>query len=78
MSEGRDEKNKHHEEFESIENFLGMNEPDVMIDFECMECGCIDPVPDFIVDEFAFDLKQGEVVETVCPECNGTMREKKK
>jgi hypothetical protein len=54
------------------------NEPEVYLDFECIECGCIDPVPEFIIGEFSVDLKKGEEVEMHCPECDGTMRRKKK
>lgn len=64
------------EQDEMLEDFLGLNEPEVFIDFECIECGCIDPVPEFIVGEFSYDLEPGEEVEMVCPKCNGTMREK--
>jgi hypothetical protein len=42
-----------------------------------VECGCIDPVPEFIVGEFSYDLEPGEEVEMFCPKCNGTMRRKK-
>lgn len=44
------------------------DEPEVFIDYVCVECGCIDPVPEFIVAECAYD----------CPECNGTLVRKKK
>ena len=53
------------------------DEDDEMLLFECIDCGGKDEVPDFVVDEFSFDLKKGEEVETVCPFCNGTMRRAK-
>jgi hypothetical protein len=59
------------------EEFLGLNEPEVFVDFVCLSCGCIDPVPEFIIGEFSYDLKKGEEVEMFCPKCNGTMRRKK-
>ena len=65
------------EGMKSIEDFWALDEPDVLIDFECVACGCIDPIPEFILDEFSYDLPKGEEAETVCPECNGTMRRKK-
>lgn len=80
MSEKGTEKRKQHEMQEGLEemdDFLGLNEPDVLIDFECIDCGCVDPVPDFIVEECSYDLGPGEEVEMICPKCNGTMREKK-
>jgi hypothetical protein len=58
-------------------DFLGLNEEQKFIDFKCVDCGCIDPVPEFIVGEFSWDLEDGEEVEMHCPECNGTMRRKK-
>lgn len=66
------------EDKQSLEDwFLGTDEPEVYIDFQCIECGCIDPVPEFIIGEFSVDLKKGEEVEMHCPECDGTMRKKK-
>ncbi|MGY3718875.1 hypothetical protein ACWE42_25595, partial [Sutcliffiella cohnii] len=53
------------------------DEDDEMLLFECIDCGGKDEVPDFVVEEFSFDLKKGEEVETVCPFCNGTMRRAK-
>jgi hypothetical protein len=50
---------------------------DQIIEFQCIDCGCIDEVPDFVVGEFSIDLKTGEEVEMVCPSCNGTLRIKK-
>ncbi|SDC52093.1 hypothetical protein [Shouchella lonarensis] len=50
-------------------------EEDVLVIFKCLDCGKEDEVPDFVVDEFAYGLSEGEEVEVVCPYCNGTMRE---
>ncbi|HEY0828608.1 MAG TPA: hypothetical protein VGE40_10970 [Bacilli bacterium] len=67
-----------YDDMEGIEEeFLGLNEPEVFIDFVRLVCGCIDPVPEFIIDEFSWDLKKGEEVEMCCPKCNGTMIRKK-
>ncbi|KAF0821189.1 hypothetical protein KIS1582_0927, partial [Cytobacillus firmus] len=33
-----------------------------------------DEVPEYVVEEFQYDLKENEEVEVVCPYCNGTMR----
>jgi hypothetical protein len=44
------------------EEFLGLNDPEICIDFVCLACGCIDPVPEFIVSEFSYDLKKGQEV----------------
>ncbi len=57
--------------------FVGLKEPIVTILFECIDCGTEDEVPDFVVDEFSYDLEEDEVVETVCPACGGTMRKAK-
>ncbi|MGM9929182.1 MAG: hypothetical protein ACI35P_14640 [Bacillus sp. (in: firmicutes)] len=57
--------------------FVGLKEPIVTILFKCIDCGTEDEVPDFVVDEFSFDLEEGEEVETVCPACGGTMRKAK-
>lgn len=54
---------------------FGLNDEDVFITFKCIDCGEEDEVPDYVVEEFSFDLKKGEVVEVVCPFCEGTMRE---
>ncbi|THE12294.1 hypothetical protein E1I69_11365 [Bacillus timonensis] len=77
-------KNKKQDENEEVLKWLdeedpfGLNEEDVFITFKCIDCGKEDEVPDFVVEEFAFDLKKGEVVEVVCPFCEGTMREARK
>ncbi|MFB6468702.1 hypothetical protein ACE38V_18215 [Cytobacillus sp. Hz8] len=43
--------------------------------FKCMDCGKEDEVPEFVVEEFHFDLEEDEKVEVVCPFCNGTMKD---
>ncbi|CRF29078.1 Uncharacterised protein [Mycobacterium tuberculosis] len=62
----------------TIEDLLGMNDPEVYIDFVCVDCGCIDPVPEFIVDECAWGDEDGEDPTFFCPECNGTLVRKEK
>lgn len=53
------------------------DEKEVFIDYICVKCECIDPVPEFIVAECSYDLEPGEEPEFICPECNGTMVRKK-
>lgn len=60
-----------------LEDLLGTNEEEQMIEFQCMNCGAIDEVPEFIIGEFSYDLEEGEEVEMYCPECNGTTRRKR-
>jgi hypothetical protein len=43
-----------------------------------MDCGKEDDFPEYVVEEFHFDLKENEEVEVVCPFCNGTMRRARK
>ncbi len=50
----------------------------ITITFKCIDCHKEDEVPDFVVEEFAYDLKKGEEVETACPFCDGTMRRARK
>jgi hypothetical protein len=66
-----------YEDMENVETLMGFDEPEVLIDFVCLKCGCVDPVPEFIIGEFSYDLKKGEEVEMFCPKCNGTMRRKR-
>jgi len=33
------------------------DEPEVFIDYVCEDCGCLDPVPEFIVAECSYDLE---------------------
>lgn len=60
-------------EIDALFDFDEMEE-DEMITFRCIDCGREDEVPDYVVDDFSFDLGEGEEAETVCPFCNGTMR----
>ena len=57
----------------AFDDFLGLDEPEVYIDYVCVDCGCMDPVPEFIVAECAMDMESGEEPEFFCPECNGTL-----
>ena len=86
MSKGKKEKNKDGQQkqdkiyWDGPEMDLSCfdnDEPEVFIDHVCVECGCIDPVPEFIVAECAYDLEPGEEPEFFCPECNGTLVRKK-
>lgn len=54
------------------------DEEEVFIDYVCEACGCLDPVPDFIVGECSYGLKPGESPVFVCPECNGNLVRKEK
>ncbi len=60
-----------------LEELMGLNVKEARIPFECMACGCLDPVPAFVLDEFSWGLEKGEEVELCCPKCNGTMRRQK-
>lgn len=60
------------------EDPFGLNEEMEFITFKCIDCGKEDEVPDYVVEEFHFDLKENEEVEVVCPFCNGTMRQARK
>lgn len=51
----------------------GEEEPEVWIDYVCVECGELDPVPEFIVGECSYGLKAGESPEFFCPSCNGAL-----
>lgn len=57
------------------EDPFGLNEEEVFLTFECIDCGQKDEVPDYVVEDFAFGLKKNEEVEIVCPFCEGTMRQ---
>ncbi|HJV16750.1 MAG TPA: hypothetical protein VJ546_05085 [Bacillales bacterium] len=57
---------------------FGLNEDIKIIIFKCLDCGQEDEVPEYIVEEFHYDLKENEEVEVVCPYCNGTMRQARK
>lgn len=65
------------DDMDDLDELLGLNEKEPLIPFQCIACGCVDPVPAFIVSEFSWGLKKGEEVEMYCPKCNGTMREQK-
>lgn len=60
------------------EDPFGLNEEMKFIIFKCIDCGKEDEVPDYVVEEFSFDLKENEEVEVVCPFCNGTARQARK
>ena len=57
---------------------FGLNEEMEFIIFKCIDCGKEDEVPDYVVEEFHFDLEENEEVEVICPFCNGTMRQARK
>ncbi|MCQ6282823.1 hypothetical protein [Bacillus sp. EB600] len=57
---------------------FGLNDEIKMITFKCLDCGKEDEVPEYVVEEFHFDLKEDEEVEVDCPYCNGTMRQARK
>jgi hypothetical protein len=57
---------------------LGLDEDIKIIIFKCLDCGQEDEVPEYVVEEFHYDLKENEEVEVVCPFCNGTMRQGRK
>ena len=56
------------------EDPFGLNEDMKIIIFKCMDCGKEDEVPEYVVEEFHFDLKENEEVEVVCPFFFFTMR----
>lgn len=60
------------------EDPFGLDEEIEFIMFKCIDCGKKDEVPDYVVEEFHFDLEENEEVEVVCPFCNGTMRRARK
>jgi redox-regulated HSP33 family molecular chaperone len=60
------------------EDPFGLNEEIKTILFKCKACLKEDEVPDFVVHEFQFDLKEHEKVEIECPFCGGTMRRARK
>lgn len=60
------------------EDPFGLDEEIEFIIFKCIDCGKEDEVPDYVVEEFHFDLEENEKVEVVCPFCNGTMRQARK
>lgn len=64
------------EEVVDLFSFDDFNE-EVFIDYVCVDCGCLDPVPEFIVGECSYELEPGESPVFVCPECNGDLVRKK-
>lgn len=55
------------------EDPFGLEEEVIMVTFKCLDCGKKDEVPDYVVEEFSFDLEKGGQVEVLCPFCEGTM-----
>ncbi|MBD2872922.1 hypothetical protein IDH41_30615 [Paenibacillus sp. IB182493] len=76
MNERKD-KERDDEKEEVAEMFSFDDEEEVFIDYVCVDCGCVDPVPDFIVGECSYELEPGESPVFVCPECNGDLVRKK-
>lgn len=74
----QDELNKAFLESIDEDDPFGFNEEIKIIIFKCLDCGEEDEVPDYVVEEFHFDLNENEEVEVVCPFCNGTMRRARK
>ncbi|WP_209125682.1 hypothetical protein [Alkalihalobacillus sp. BA299] len=72
-----EQKQEEEDLFKDIEDWLNLDEEEETVSFKCMDCGCIDQVPTYIIGEFSYDLEEGEEVELECPECNGTLREAK-
>jgi hypothetical protein len=56
-----------------LDELMGLNVKEPIILFECIACGCVDPVPAFVLDEFSWGLKKGQEVKLCCPKCNGAM-----
>ena len=57
------------------EDPFGLNEEIKILIFKCLKCGKEDEVPEYVVEEFHYDLNKDEEVEVVCPYCNGAMRQ---
>jgi len=72
-----DELNKAFLETLDEDDPFGLNEDIKILIFKCLDCGKEDEVPEYVVEEFHYDLKENEEVEVVCPFCNGTMRRAK-
>ncbi|MDD9313810.1 hypothetical protein PUS82_21380 [Cytobacillus firmus] len=70
----QDELNKAFLESLNDDDPFGLNEEIKLLIFKCLDCGKEDEVPEYVVEEFQYDLKENEEVEVVCPYCNGTMR----
>jgi hypothetical protein len=74
----QDELNKDFLKWLEEEDPFGLDEDIKIIFFKCLDCGKEDEVPEYVVEEFQYDLKENEEVEVVCPFCNGTMRRARK
>lgn len=74
----QDELNKDYLKWLEESDPFGLNEDIKIIIFKCLDCGKEDEVPEYVVEEFEYDLKENEEVEVVCPFCNGTMRRARK
>jgi hypothetical protein len=72
-----DELNKAFLETLDEDDPFGLNEDIKILLFKCLDCGKEDEVPEYVVEEFHYDLKENEEVEVACPFCNGTMRRAK-
>lgn len=70
----QDELSKAFLESLDLDDPFGLNEDIKMLFFKCIDCDEEDEVPEYVVEEFHFDLEENEEVEVVCPFCNGTMR----
>lgn len=74
----QDELNKDFLKWLDEDDPFSLNEEIKITIFKCLDCGKEDEVPEYVVEEFHFDLKENEEVEVVCPFCNGTMRRARK
>ncbi len=74
----QDELNKDFLKWLEEDDPFGLNEEIKIIIFKCLDCGKEDEVPEYVVEEFHFDLKENEELGVVCPFCNGTMRRARK
>lgn len=70
----RDELSKAFLESLDKDDPFGLNEDIEVLIFKCIDCGKEDEVPEYVVEEFHFDLEENDEVEVVCPFCHGTMR----
>jgi hypothetical protein len=51
----------------AIAEYRIVNNEDIkLLIFKCLECGEEDEVPEYVVEEFHFDLRENEEVEVVC------------
>jgi redox-regulated HSP33 family molecular chaperone len=70
----QDELNKDFLKWLEEDDPFGLNEDIKIIIFKCLDCEKENEVPEYVVEEFHYVLKENEAVEVVCPFCNGTMR----